>query len=246
MCARCHQVLFTGYDWTWEGGTRRGSGLPPGGSNINSGEARDLLLGGCASAMSCPDCHDPHLRESGGRVALLDATDAGDKVCTRCHGELADREKLRAHARHEPAGAGGRCLNCHMPKKNMSLDGTLTRYHRVGSPTDALKVEHDRPIECALCHGDKTVRAVLADVERLWGKHYDEERLRALYPDLDENVLAATLANGKPHEQAVALAKLGEMGERARPWLPLVEKAANHEYPIVGGYAERALAAIRR
>ncbi|HEX4459390.1 MAG TPA: hypothetical protein VIA18_15530, partial [Polyangia bacterium] len=37
-CARCHQVLFTQYPWTWEGERRKGPA--PGGSNINSGEAR--------------------------------------------------------------------------------------------------------------------------------------------------------------------------------------------------------------
>jgi hypothetical protein len=41
VCDRCHQVLFSAYEWTWEGGTRTHS---PGGSTINSGEARDLLL----------------------------------------------------------------------------------------------------------------------------------------------------------------------------------------------------------
>ena len=245
-CARCHQVLFTGYSWTWEGGTRDArNGMLAGGSNINSGEARDFLLGACSSAMTCVDCHDPHVRESGGRVARLDATVEGDRVCTRCHAELADDARLRAHAHHDPAGAGARCMSCHMPQKTMSLDGALTRYHRIASPTDAIKVEHDRPLECALCHTDKSVRAILADVERLWGKRYDEGALAALYGgDLDENALVATLKNGKPHEQAVAMARLGSMGEKAKPWAPLVATELTHPYPIVRGYAQRALEAI--
>lgn len=244
-CARCHQVLFTGYPWTWEGGERRGGhGLPPGGANINSGEARDFLLGACSSAMTCVDCHDPHVRESGGRVARLDTTVEGDRVCTRCHAELASDERLRAHAHHDPAGAGGRCLGCHMPKKNMSLDGALTRYHRIGSPTDAVRVEKDRPLECALCHTDKSVRAILADVERLWGKRYDEGALLALYGDLDENALVATLKLGKPHEKAVAMARLGSMGPAARRWADLVAPELTDEYPILRGYAERALEAM--
>ncbi|MGH7295281.1 MAG: hypothetical protein ACRELB_10120, partial [Polyangiaceae bacterium] len=49
-CARCHQVLFSRYPFTWEGGRRDAM---PGGSHINSGEARDFLLGGCSSAMAC-------------------------------------------------------------------------------------------------------------------------------------------------------------------------------------------------
>ncbi|MDB4983658.1 MAG: hypothetical protein JWM82_4410, partial [Myxococcales bacterium] len=38
-CARCHQVLFSRYPYTWEGGQRRGADA--GGSSITSGEARD-------------------------------------------------------------------------------------------------------------------------------------------------------------------------------------------------------------
>jgi hypothetical protein len=38
-CARCHQVLFTRYAYTWEGGLRQ---VTPGGSHINSGEGRDF------------------------------------------------------------------------------------------------------------------------------------------------------------------------------------------------------------
>ena len=66
-------------------------------------------------------------------------------------------EAQRAHTHHDPAGAGGRCLGCHMPQKNMSLDNRLGRYHRIASPTETAKVEGDRPLECALCHGDKPV-----------------------------------------------------------------------------------------
>ena len=38
-CARCHQVLFSRYPFTWEGRSRRGG--EAGGSSITSGEARD-------------------------------------------------------------------------------------------------------------------------------------------------------------------------------------------------------------
>ena len=44
-----------------------------------------------------------------------------------------------------------------MPQKNLGLGYNLTRYHRIGSPTEKARVEGDRPLECALCHADKTV-----------------------------------------------------------------------------------------
>jgi hypothetical protein len=129
-----------------------------------------------------------------------------------------------------------------MPKKNMSLTSGLTRYHRIGSPTDPMRVLLDRPLECALCHGDKTVEQVTTDMERLWSKKYDRDTLRALYGSLDENVLVATAARGKPHEQAVALRLMGEA--RRKDGAALAFAALSHPYPLVRGYARDALVQI--
>jgi predicted CXXCH cytochrome family protein len=236
-CARCHQVLFSRYPYTWEGGRRNAD---PGGSHINSGEARDFLLGACSKVADCTLCHDPHATDNRARAARLE-TREGDAVCTRCHVKYVGDEALRKHAHHDPAGPGGRCVACHMPKKNMSLEGQLTRYHRIGSPTDSVKVL-DRPLECALCHGDETVGKIAGDMERLWGKKLDEGLLRAEYGSLDANVLDATLARGKPHEQAVAMALLGERKER-RAAAAIAEQLVN-PYPLVRFYAEGALERI--
>jgi len=239
VCARCHQVLFTRYAWTWEGHARHDA--PPGGSNINSGEARDFLLGGCASAMACSDCHDPHAHTRP-HAAELEAR--ADGVCLRCHNQYASAEAQRAHTHHDPAGAGGRCIACHMPKKNMSLDNQLGRYHRVASPTETAKVEGDRPLECALCHGDKPVETLVATMETWWHKTYDRDRLRALYgPSLERaDPLVETLARGKPHEQAVAMALLGARGDKAAA--PLVAVQLTHPIPILRYYAVAALEAM--
>ena len=205
-CARCHQVLFSRYPFTWEGGERRGPS--PGGSSITSGEGRDFLLGGCARQMSCVTCHDPHGAD---RRADLDrlATPAGNGVCVRCHGQYAAPAALARHAHHDPNGAGASCVGCHMPRKNMGLGYALTRYHRIGLPDDPVRVERDRPIECALCHADKTVADLVSTMERWWGRRYDRAALKTLYGSLEARPLEATLARGKAHEQAVALATLG-------------------------------------
>ena len=237
-CARCHQVLFTQYPWTWEGERRKGAA--PGGSNINSGEARDFLLGGCASAMACSDCHDPHAHNKPRNAELETRADA---VCVRCHRELATTAQQQAHTHHDPAGAGGRCLNCHMPRKNLSLDNRLTRYHRIASPTESAKVLGDRPLECALCHGDKSVETLVATMETWWRKRYDRAPLRALYGDdlAHADPLVATLARGKPHEQALALALLGARGAQAPA--ALMAAQLTHTTPIVRYYAQSALEA---
>jgi hypothetical protein len=240
VCARCHQVLFTRYPYTWEGGRRAEA---PGGSHINSGEARDLLLGGCAGALSCVACHDPHAPAEEVRPALESLEGStGDAVCLRCHGRYAGDEALRAHTHHDPSGAGARCMACHMPKKNMSLDNRLTRYHRIGSPTDRARVEGDRPIECALCHADRTVESLVSTMEGWWQKRYDREALVRLYGATEVNPLQATLEHGRPHEQATAIATLGAY--RIRASAPAIAALLTHGVPIVRYYAEAALAQI--
>jgi len=236
-CARCHQVLFSRYPWTWEGGRRDHD---PGGSHINSGEARDFMLSSCSKRADCTLCHDPHDPDNRERARKLE-TKEGDAVCTKCHDKYGSDAALRAHAHHDPNGAGGRCVACHMPKKNMSLDLELGRYHRIGSPTDAAKML-DRPLECALCHGDWTIEKTAGEMEKLWGKHVDRAILDGLYGRLDQNVLDATLARGKAHEQAVAMALLGERRER-RAIKPIAGELVN-EYPLVRFYAEHALERI--
>jgi predicted CXXCH cytochrome family protein len=239
-CARCHQVLFSRYPFTWEGGLRRGSSM--GGSAITSGEARDFLLGGCARRMSCTTCHDPHAEDRPDKLARLQ-TVAGNGVCTGCHAQYGGTEALRRHAHHDPAGAGAACIGCHMPRKNMGLGYALTRYHRIGSPTDRARVEQDRPLECALCHADKSVGDLVADMERLWGKRYDRGALARLYGgDLGVNALIATVEHGKAHEQAAAIGVLGE--QRVRAALPAVARELSNPFPLVRYYAKRALDAI--
>jgi predicted CXXCH cytochrome family protein len=235
-CAKCHTVLFSRYEWTWEGGTRSRN---PGGSSISSGEGRDYQLSRCASAMACTTCHDPHTTDPPARLAAL-ATPAGNATCTRCHAAYAGAEAEARHTHHAAGSAGTACVACHMPKKNMGLDYALIRYHRIGSPTEPRRVLGDRPVECALCHADKSVEDLVSTMERWWNQRYDRAALQALYgDDLTVNALRATLARGKPHEQAVAIAVLGQSGDRSA--VPAIAAQLDHDYPLVRYFAQRAL-----
>ena len=238
-CARCHQVLFTGYPFAWEGTLRKDA--QPGGSHINSGEGRDLLLGSCATKMACTACHDPHAKDRGAALAKIDGI-GGNPICLGCHEKYAAPAALAAHSHHDPAGVGGACMSCHMPKKNMTLDSRLGRYHRVGSPNDPVRVERDRPLECALCHADKRVAELVDTMEAWWGKRYDRKALRDLYGELNANVMRATLARGKAHEQVSAIYTLGASG--ARDAAPLIAAQLLHPYPILRYYARNALVAL--
>jgi predicted CXXCH cytochrome family protein len=235
VCARCHQVLFSQYPWTWEGGARAQA---KGGANINSGEGRDLLLGACASRLSCVACHDPHAADNAERMKRLEGP-AGDAVCQRCHPSLVGEAAVRAHTHHAPGGAGARCMACHMAKKNMSLDLRLTRYHRIGSPTDRERVEGDRPLECAMCHGDKKVNELADTMEKWWGKRYDRAALVNLYGNLDSMPLEWTVAHGKPHEQAAAAMALAEQGRKGSAGL--LGRQLTNDIPLVRCYVLAAL-----
>src|SRR5262249_40858254 len=154
---------------------------------------------------ACTTCHDPHATDAPAKLAAL-ATPAGNVTCTACHAAFAGAEAVARHTHHASGSAGSSCPACHIPNKNMGRDHALIRSHRIGSPTDPRRVLGDRPVECALCHADQSVEGLVSTLERWWGKHYDRAALRALYgDDLSINALRATLARGKPHEQAVAI-----------------------------------------
>lgn len=238
-CAKCHTVLFSRYPYTWEGRTRRHD---PGGATINSGEARDFLLGGCSQQLSCVHCHDPHGEDPKSALAALEGA-KGDALCANCHQKFRGPEAQRAHTHHAADSAGSHCVNCHMPKKNLGLAYELTRYHRIGSPSDRERVEGDRPLECALCHTDKSVDQLVSTMERFWHKKYDREALRRLYGgDLRINAMEATLRYGKPHEQGTAVAVAGR--DRRRDWLPLVTEQLANDYPLVRYFARHAIERI--
>jgi predicted CXXCH cytochrome family protein len=239
-CARCHTVLFTRYEWTWEGGERKAQ--HPGGSSTNSGEGRDFQLGGCSTQMTCTTCHDPHAEDAPGALAKL-ATPAGNAICTTCHQQMATEKGIEIHTHHASGSAGTSCVACHMAKKNMGLDYALVRYHRIGSPTETRRVVGDRPLECALCHADYSVEKIVMTMEQWWGKAYDRGVLKQLYgDDLAVNALRVTLERGKPHEQAAAIGALGET--RSRDSIAALVPMLSHEYPLVRYYAQRALQLI--
>ncbi|MDB4952780.1 MAG: uncharacterized protein JWO36_349 [Myxococcales bacterium] len=238
-CAKCHTVLFTQYPWTWEGGMRT---KRQGGSSISSGEGRDYQLGGCASEMACTTCHDPHDEDPSAKLRALGTTE-GNHVCLTCHEQFAAKGAVERHSHHAAGSAGTSCIACHMAKKNMGLDYVLNRYHRIGSPTEPRRVLGDRPLECALCHADKSVETIVKTMEDWWGKQYDRTKLRALYgDDLSVNVMRATLVRGKAHEQAVAISVFGEARDRSA--VAAIVPMLSHEYPLVRFFAQRALQTI--
>jgi predicted CXXCH cytochrome family protein len=153
----------------WRDGTPR----------LTAYEYQGMLQSACAikGALTCTSCHGMHEGDPRGqlRAAFAGPGGAADRMCTGCHKGLAAPAALAAHARHDPAGEGARCVGCHMPR---IVYGVLDvhRSHRIEIPDAARARAAGRPDACGGCHlagpgaplesvfaGDPVTRAVSAD-----------------------------------------------------------------------------------
>ena len=141
-----------------------------------------MLLGACASKLACVECHDPHAPDGDGDAARA----RGPR--TRCTLHEMPRQlrvaarrsgRTRTTIRRARARAAS---SCHMPKKNMALDGTTRR---------ATTASARRPIRSASCStGRSSARSATPTrassrssqtMETWWKRPYDREALRKLY-----------------------------------------------------------------
>ena len=110
------------------------------------------------AGVTCSDCHEPHsgrLRQPGGLV------------CAQCHDTA--RYASRTHHHHDPAGAGGDCVACHMPATTyMQVDERSDHSMRVPRPD--LSVELGTPNACTRCHQDRDDRWAAEAVGRWYGR----------------------------------------------------------------------------
>ena len=104
----------------------------------------------------CTNCHEPHSNE-------VFATD--NSLCTQCHqSEVFDTPE---HHRHQEAGTGASCVNCHMPVETyMGVDDRHDHSFRVPEPGLSLKL--GTPNTCNQCHDDKDAQWAL-DAMESWG-----------------------------------------------------------------------------
>jgi hypothetical protein len=129
-----------------------------------------------------------------------------------------------------------------MPRKNLALDGSLSRYHRIGSPNDPQRVLLDRPLECALCHADKSVRELTTTMTTWWKRPFETAALEKLYGSMDANVLLATIERGKPHEVATAAYVLPNIDTpRRTEAMRALGPALTNPYPLVRSSARASM-----
>jgi hypothetical protein len=217
----------------WSDGTAR----------LTAYEYQGLLQSPCATRdlMTCTSCHGMHEGDPRGQLRARFAADA-DRQCTDCHRQLATGAALAAHAHHDPAGAGARCVSCHMPR---IVYGVLDvhRSHRIEVPDPARAAAAGRPDACTGCHVDRTAGWAEAAARAFWGP--------ARYP-ADVRVSAGTapgeaILGGEALSRAVAADAIGRAPAAADPANQgrrlglLLESMASDRYPAVREIAWRAL-----
>ena len=198
ICGQCHSTPSPRY--------------PGGAATRNSTEALDMAGSGCAGAIKCTDCHDPHTAGPG--------PGAPDEprhlaACARCHPDVAT--SAREHSGHAAAAAS--CLDCHMPRVVQGVSDVV-RTHRIGSPAPAADLEAGAPNACNLCHLDRSIAWTTAELARRWGRSTSPGA--AAYGGLDRPVGEAWLDSGDPQVRITAAAAYARSPRLGRAALPLL------------------------
>jgi predicted CXXCH cytochrome family protein len=163
-CGRCH----TGDRPTFAAGM----------STWNSVEYSDAMRGSCYSKARCVDCHNPH-KPIGPRWSAT--PDQDDALCLKCHAKFEPAPARVRHTHHPMGSEGARCMNCHMPRINESLEDVV-RTHMIYSPTRADMIEANHPNACNLCHTGRPIDWTLSWLKQWYGARYDEKKIAANYP----------------------------------------------------------------
>ncbi len=193
--------------------------------------------------LTCFSCHVMHGGDVHGQIEPHMRSDA---ACTQCHAELA--ADLRAHTHHDPAGAGSRCLDCHMPHMVYGVV-EIHRSHRIESPDTRRDVEGGRPHACTQCHADRDALWAADRMREWWGERYERPRSRPDGAPLEVPEALASLHAGDAVQRAVYAWRLGrpesaldETG-RAAAALNLIVTLGDG-YPSVRVIARRSLRAL--
>ncbi len=145
--------------------------------------------------LTCATCHDPH---GSSQPSQLRADPAKDTLCTGCHTEIA--KNIGAHTHHTPAGAGSRCIGCHMPFLRIERKHGVITDHSISIPRFDLRGDRLARSACATCHQEGPLAP--PDVPRLADAALEKAH-RAWF---------GTRAAARPWMQALGSARLAEKG----------------------------------
>ena len=212
-CARCHQVLFSRYPFTWEGG--RGARRRRAGRQLTSTRARRATS--CSAAARARWRARPatiRTARTAARSSTALAHARGQRASApRCHAELRERRRRSRRTRTtSPAGAGGalRRLPHAAQEHGARLRAHALPPHRLARPTRA-RVERRSPARVrALPRRQDASPTLVGDDGALVGQALRPRRAaRALRRPRGAARSLATLARGKA-------ARAGDGAGRAR------------------------------
>lgn len=195
--------------------------------------------------LTCNSCHAMH---SGDVHGMIEPELRGDRACTQCHEEIAS--DVRAHTHHDPAGAGSRCLECHMPRMVYGIVD-IHRSHRIESPDVARDVEAGRPNACTSCHTGETALWAANAMRDAWGEQYRAPKSRPDGAPLEVPEALASLHAGDAVQRAVYARQLGRPDTAEKPEQRAVAfahlaVALADGYPSIRTIARRSLKALDR
>lgn len=187
----------------------------------------------------CSDCHDPH---------SLKLKAEGNAVCSQCH--RADAYDTPKHHFHKAETKGAACVSCHMPARTyMDVDTRHDHSFRIPRPDQTLAL--GVPNSCNDCHADKSPAWADAQIDAWYGPARRKERTyadafhaaREGLPGAAQALRDVALDPENPGiARAAAIAGLQPFP--VEPSLPLLEKQAADEEPLVRWAVARDLRAV--
>jgi predicted CXXCH cytochrome family protein len=223
----------------WRDGTAR----------LTAYEYQGLLQSPCTmrGPLTCTDCHGMHEGDPRGQLRTSFTGAAENRMCTGCHVALVAPEAVARHAHHDPAGAGGACVGCHMPR---IVYGVLDvhRSHRIEIPDPARAAAAGRPDACTGCHVDRTVAWAETAARTFWGGDRYSQTVAVVVGSSPREAIFG----GEPVARAVAADALGrapasaDREDRAARLGILLDVMANDRYPAVRHLAWRSLGRLSR
>jgi tetratricopeptide (TPR) repeat protein len=199
-----------------------------------------------AAGVRCVDCHDAH----SGKTLVT-----GNALCMRCHigGSVFAKAPVinpATHSFHTLSGAGGQCINCHMPQ-TVYMQRHSRHDHGFTIPDPVLTRRLAIPNACNRCHTDKDSAWATAAVEKWYGTKMDRpSRSRTLTiaaargdGDAGKNGLIALLNDStqSPYWKAVAAGLLERWADSDPPVTEQLLSHLRNTDPLARDTAARAL-----
>lgn len=210
-----------------------GDGTP----RLSAYEYQGVLLSACyqEAEMSCIDCHTVHGGDPAGQIT---ERNRGNTPCLRCHQDYREEQALTAHTRHDAAGEGSLCYNCHMPDAVYGVMD-IHRTHHIESPDAVRDTTAGRPNACLNCHLDQSPQWLANELRQ---DPTAVVRADGADPTLSE---AAAMLAGDPVQKAIIAYRAGQPGRHAgleRAWLvPYLLEAMADKYPSSRRFAQQSL-----